>query len=88
MGTFLSEALLERRMKESGIKYTKYGVCENCNEPLEPVWFTEEETVVDNYSHMIYHTGRTRRAVDYLVCPCCLKKFCVDDSFDGPWRSG
>jgi hypothetical protein len=32
-----------------------------------------------------YLTGRKRRAVDVLVCPCCFKEHCVDDTFDGPW---
>lgn len=54
----------------------KYGNCSECGSSLIPVWFIEEE----------YETGRTRKAVDYLFCPNCLNKECVDDSFDGPWR--
>lgn len=64
---------------------SKYGICEVCDSELEPVWFLEEEyqTTRDGY---MYRTGRVRHAVDYLECPFCLKKYCVDDSFDGPWR--
>lgn len=65
---------------------TRFGFCEECNVPLEAVWFKEEETVVEN--GCMYHTGRYRRAVDYLICPCCLHRECVDDTFDGPWIMG
>lgn len=61
----------------------KYGVCSRCGTDLVPVWFIDEETKVTN-GHM-YKTGRKRRAVDYLECPFCFKKECVDDSFDGDW---
>lgn len=63
----------------------KYGICPDCEVELEPVWFTEEEYKTNMFGHQ-YKTGRKRRAVDYLVCPCCLKKSCVDDSFDGLWH--
>lgn len=61
-----------------------FGYCDRCYGDIRPVWFTEEEIqVVDGHQ---YHTGRTRRAVSHLECICCMKKFCVDDTFDGPWR--
>lgn len=63
---------------------SKYGICSKCNIPLDPVWFTETEY---NVEYGIRHkTGRKRKAVDYLICPNCLSKVCVDDSFDRPWR--
>lgn len=52
---------------------------------LIPVWFTEEETKVANGT--MYKTGRVRRACSHLVCEACLKNFCVDDTFDGPWHN-
>lgn len=60
-----------------------YGECCECGTSLEPIWFIEEEHKVE-YGCM-YKTGRKRRAVDYLICPYCLHKECVDDSFDGDW---
>ena len=63
-----------------------FGTCSSCGENLKPVWFVEEETIVDPIFHTLIHTGRTRRAVDYLECPYCGCKECVDDSFDGPWE--
>lgn len=53
--------------------------CDKCGITPEPIWFTEHE--VKNG----VETGRIRKAVDVLVCPCCLKEYCVDDSYDGPW---
>lgn len=67
---------------------SKYGTCSCCGEELSPVFFTEEETVMEGpagYKHPC-PTGRVRKAVDYLVCECCGHKEAVDDSFDGPWR--
>ena len=66
-------------------KVAFYGVCAQCYGDLEPVWFTEEEykVTLDGYK---YRTGRVRRAVSHLVCENCLKNYCVDDSFDGPWH--
>lgn len=60
-----------------------YGECCECGTSLEPIWFIEEEHKVE-YGCM-YKTGRKRRAVAYLICPYCLHKECVDDSFDGDW---
>ena len=57
-----------------------YGQCE-CGCGLEPVWFLEEEYDAKTYAK----TGRKRKAVDVLTCPRCLKDYCVDDTFDGPW---
>lgn len=63
---------------------TDYGVCEECGTPLEAEWFIEKEYEVIYGCE--YPTGRTRRAVNCLCCPRCLKQYVVDDSFDGPWR--
>lgn len=60
-----------------------YGECSECGTPLEPVWFIEEEYKTIN--GCMFKTDRKRRAVDYLICPCCLQKACVDNSFDGNW---
>ena len=49
------------------------------------VKITEEETKVAN--GIMYKTGRVRRACSHLVCEDCLKNFCVDDTFDGPWHN-
>lgn len=63
-----------------------YGTCSDCGVKLEPVFFIdEEEEISPVYPHSRIKTGRTRRAVDYLVCPICLCRECVDDSFDTPW---
>ena len=59
-----------------------YGNCE-CGYSLHPVWFTEEETKIEN-GRMSY-TGRERKAVSSLSCSYCLKNYPVDDSFDGEW---
>ena len=60
----------------------KYGTCEECETMLEAAWFREKEydSVYNN------PTGRYRNAVDYLYCPRCGEKYCVDDTFDGEWR--
>lgn len=58
----------------------KYGRC-SCSADLEPVWCEEKEWINGAY------TGRIRSNVNYLICPVCLKKQCVDDSFAGPWRN-
>lgn len=66
------------------MSYSKYGCCPECGAPMEAVWFEEEET--KTFQGTMYNTGRKRRAVDYLVCPICFIRECVDDSFDGPWQ--
>ena len=66
------------------MKINKYGKCANCNTELEAIWFEEEE--IKTFQGIMYTTGRKRRAVDYLICPECYSKECVDDSFDEPWR--
>lgn len=58
--------------------------CPKCRSIMFPVWYTEEEEIVENGYR--YKTGRKRRAVSHLECPNCLTKECVDDSFDQPWR--
>ena len=63
---------------------SKYGQCPECGADMEAVWFIDEE--YKTMQGMMYKTGRKRQAVDYLVCPICYTRECVDDSFDGPWR--
>lgn len=62
----------------------KYGQCE-CDNDLSPVWFEEKEYAVtkDGYH---YATGRVRTAVSHLTCDICGKNYCIDDSYDLPWR--
>lgn len=60
-----------------------YGICDQCNYPLKPIWFIEKEYKT-NHGHE-YPTGRVRKAVDYLICPSCLEKYCIDDTLDDPW---
>ena len=61
------------------------GKCEDCEVRLEPVYFRERESYIDSYGHLIW-TGRSRIAVDYLICPICLKRFIVDGDFgNGDW---
>lgn len=58
---------------------SSFGSCENCSAEIEPVYFIQKQYING------YITGKVRQAVDYLACPVCMKKTCVDDSFDGPW---
>ena len=58
-----------------------YGYCPKCEVTLERIWFKDIE--FEPKSNI--PTGRVKWAVNYLQCPCCLKKFTVDDSFDGEW---
>lgn len=62
----------------------EFGRCPDCSGELMPVYFTEEEYVVEP-SGIRYKTGRKRKAVSHLVCKVCLKNICVDDTFDGGW---
>lgn len=60
--------------------------CKDCGVKLEPIYFREKESYLDSYGHYI-ETGRSRIAVDYLICPECLKKFIVDGDFgNGEWK--
>lgn len=61
----------------------RYGVCERCETPLNPIWFEEDEYKVTYGS--LHKTGRIRRAVSHLECPYCGKRYIVDDSFDVDW---
>lgn len=61
-----------------------FGECPYCGGKLLPVWFIEEETIVDEYGHII-ETGRKRRAISHLSCESCLRNQVIDDSFDGNW---
>ena len=58
-----------------------YGFCNECNTPLQPgeCAILDEEVLSNGY---YIGTGRQIFTVGYLVCPKCLKKFTVDDSFD------
>ena len=58
-----------------------YGYCPKCDAALEPIGFKDIE--FEPKSNI--PTGRVKWAVNYLQCPYCLKKFTVDDSFDGEW---
>lgn len=58
-----------------------FGNCSECGISLKAEWFKD----IEFYSKSNIPTGRIRYAVNYLYCPCCLKHFCVDDSFDGNW---
>jgi hypothetical protein len=60
---------------------SKYGTCEKCKSPFQPVYFIDEE--LD--SVYFQPTGRTRISVDYLLCDTCGDTIIVDNSFDGPW---
>lgn len=62
----------------------RYGICDECGCDLTAVWFKEKESVLYNGTYV--NTGRERNAVDYLMCPHCLKSFPVDDSFDEPFH--
>lgn len=57
-----------------------YGNCE-CGMPLVAHWFLERQT-----DERGYFTGMIRKNVDVLVCPICLREYCVDDSFAGAWH--
>ena len=57
-----------------------YGTC-SCGGQLDVTeWYTESE-----YDRHGIKTGRVRTAASSLYCTSCLKKYCIDDSFDGPW---
>lgn len=60
-----------------------YGICA-CGISLGPVWFDEEELVMDGGRQV--KTGRKRRACSHLICSGCGKSYAVDDTFDGPWE--
>jgi hypothetical protein len=59
-----------------------YGLCDVCQIPLQANTFIDKEF----YPNSNTLTGRTRFAVNFLYCPCCGKKFVIDDSFDGNWH--
>lgn len=56
----------------------------DCGGYLQPVWFREDE--YRNSAGEMFKTGRTRKACSHLQCETCLRKECVDDSFDGEWK--
>lgn len=56
--------------------------CPKCKSIMIPIWFTEEEEKIINGCR--YRTGRKRRALSHLECPCCFHKEAVDGSFNEP----
>lgn len=65
---------------ETGPGSTIFGKCQ-CGTELDAVWFTEKE----KNSHGL-PTGRVRRAVDFLECPHCGKRYQIDSCYDEPWH--
>lgn len=66
----------------------KFGNCPHCDTPLEAEWFKEYEwktSWVGGYCTQ-YKTGRWRYNINYLVCPNCLKKQVMDDTYAGEWH--
>lgn len=60
-----------------------YGKCDRCGADLIPAdWFED----IEYHPKTMLPTGRVRWAVGYIVCPECGEKYCVDDTFDGPWH--
>lgn len=74
-------------MRDLNVTKEIYSDCKSCGVPLEPVWFREKEITPQTGSRFYYptETGRTKKSCSHLECPNCLRKECVDDSFDGPW---
>lgn len=58
----------------------EFGRCEDCNIPLA-IGDTGKEYEYRNGCK----TGRVKIIVGYLICPNCLQKYIVDDTFDGDW---
>lgn len=64
------------------VSANKIGLCPKCGYHMEvEQWFEEKE-----YDKNGILTGRTRLSASCLVCPNCLHKECIDDTFDGPWH--
>ena len=57
-----------------------YGKCDICNSDLEAEIFLDAGDGEDGMP-----TGRGREAGGVLYCPYGGKRYCVDDTFDGPW---
>lgn len=57
-----------------------YGICKHCGVNIEPIISIVPE--VKSLHGYTYLTGKVVRVVDYLQCPCCLRKECVDGSDD------
>ena len=62
-----------------------YGSCPRCGSGFRPVRFEEKEEVFDPVTHGLVETGRTRWAIDYLICPWCGEKQCVDGDCGVLW---
>jgi len=60
---------------------TNYGKCIRCETNLIPgdIAILDEEKISNR---MLLKTGKKIRTIGYLICPYCLKKYTVDDSFD------
>ena len=54
--------------------------CSDCGAQLEPVYFKEYQ-----YDKNECRTGYVRTAVDYLICPNCLKTYIIDDDTTSKW---
>ena len=50
--------------------------CSKCETPLAFDFFIEEEEILNNGKYI--KTGRKRTNVNYLYCPNCGKKECID----------
>ena len=60
-------------------KDNHFGIC-TCGTAFMAEWFREKE-----YTPTGIPTGRTRRNINVLFCPCCGKTEPCDDSFAGAW---
>ena len=66
-------------------RYFELPKCSRCDVTLEAKMYIEEEEIL--LSHHWEKTGRIRQNVDYLFCPFCGNKECVDcETFAGNWR--
>lgn len=62
--------------------YNLIGDCPVCGTKMKiEEWFKEKE-----YDKLGIPTGRTRLAASNLICPNCLHREVIDDTFDGNWH--
>lgn len=63
------------------MKTRDYGQCIRCGANLiaGDSATVDETEIVDG---KLIYTGKRIFMIGYLQCPCCLKKYTVDDSFD------
>ena len=66
----------------------RFGNCPKCDTPLEAEWFKEYEHKSKWIDGQLirYKTHRWRYNIDYLICPHCLEKQIVDDTYAGEWH--